>query len=416
MNGQFEGNVYDTLKRRGFVKQCTDEDAVRARFGAGPVAAYIGFDPTARSLHAGSLVPIMGLVHLELSGHKPIALVGGGTGLIGDPSGKTEQRQLLTREDLRSNFDAVKRQLGRFLDFDGGKAIAVDNAEWLEPLNYVTFLRDIGRHFSVNKMLSYEAYRLRMEKGLSFLEFNYQICQAYDFLVLHQRYGCALQMGGDDQWGNIVAGTDLIRRVDGGEAHGLTFPLLATATGEKMGKTARGAVWLDPELTPPYDYYQYWVNVDDRDVGRFLNLFTLLPDDEVARLSALAGAEIREAKSALAFEATRICHGEAAAIDARRGAQAAFAGGGDVDAMPTTEVARARLAVADGLRAADLFVEVGLCASKGEATKLFKSGAGWAGSKALADHTSVVSADDFDGGQIVLRAGKKKRHRVVLVD
>jgi tyrosyl-tRNA synthetase len=416
MSGPFEGNVYDTLKRRGFVKQCTDEDAVRERFGAGPVTAYIGFDPTARSLHAGSLVPIMGLVHLELAGHKPIALVGGGTGLIGDPSGKTEQRQLLTREDLRSNFDAVRRQLGRFLDFDGGKAFAVDNAEWLEPLNYVAFLRDIGRHFSVNKMLSYEAYRLRMEKGLSFLEFNYQICQAYDFLVLHQRYGCALQMGGDDQWGNIVAGTDLIRRVAGAEAFGLTFPLLATASGEKMGKTARGAVWLDPELTTPYDYFQYWVNVDDRDVPRFLMMFTLLPDDEVARLSALGGAEIREAKAALAFEATRICHGDAAAAEARKGALAAFSGGDAVDAMPTAELARARLASADGVRAADLFVEVGLCASKGEATKLFKSGAGWAGSRTLTDHTSVITVEDFEEGQVVLRAGKKRRHRIVLVD
>lgn len=408
-------NVYDTLKRRGFVKQCTDEAAVRARFDEGPVTAYIGFDPTARSLHIGSLVPIMGLVHLERAGHTPIALVGGGTGLIGDPSGKTEQRQLLTRDDLRANFDAVKRQLGRFLDF-GGRARAVDNAEWLEPLNYVTFLRDIGRHFSVNKMLSYEAYRLRMEKGLSFLEFNYQICQAYDFLVLYQRYGCALQMGGDDQWGNIVAGTDLVRRVAGAEAHGLTFPLLATASGEKMGKTARGAVWLDAELTTPYEYFQYWINVDDRDVARFLRLFTLLEEGEIARFSALEGAEIREAKAALAFEATRICHGEPAAVEARQGALAAFSGGGAVDAMPTTELARSRLASGEGVRAVDLFVEVGLCASKGEATKLFKSGAGWAGERALTDHMSGISAEDFTDGQLVLRAGKKRRHRITLGD
>jgi tyrosyl-tRNA synthetase len=414
MSGKHEGDVYDTLARRGFVKQCTDESAVRALFAAGPVAAYIGFDPTARSLHVGSLVPIMGLLHLQRAGHKPIAVVGGGTGLIGDPSGKTEQRQLLTREELRGNFDAIARQLGRFLDFDGGRAIAVDNAEWLEPLNYVTFLREIGRHFSVNKMLSYEAYRLRMEKGLSFLEFNYQICQAYDFLVLHQRYGCALQMGGDDQWGNIVAGTDLVRRVAGGEVHGLTFPLLATASGEKMGKTARGAVWLDAELTSPYEYYQYWINVDDRDVARFLRLFTLLDEGELARLAALEGAEIREAKAALALEATRICHGDAAAEEARRGALAAFAGGDAVDAMPTAALPRARFA--GGVRAADLFVEIGLCASKGEASKLFKSGGGWAGARALTDHTSVITADDFEGGQLVLRAGKKRRHRITLAD
>ena len=416
MSGSNGTNFYDVLQRRGFVKQCTDEAAVRALFAAGPVTAYIGFDPTARSLHAGSLVPIMGLMHLERAGHKPIALVGGGTGLIGDPSGKTEQRQLLTREVLRANFDAIRAQLGRFLDFAGGGAFAVDNAEWLEPLNYVDFLREIGRHFSVNKMLSYEAYRQRMEKGLSFLEFNYQLCQAYDFLILHQRYGCALQMGGDDQWGNIVAGTDLIRRVEGKEAFGLTFPLLATASGAKMGKTARGAVWLDPELTSAYDYYQYWVNVDDRDVIRFLRMFTFVAEEEIARYAALEGAELREAKAALAFEATRICHGDEAARGARTGAFAAFSGGDAVDAMPTAKLPGSRFASPDGVRAADLFVEVGLCASKGEATKLFKSGGGWAGDRRLDDHTACITTADFNEGQLVLRAGKKKRHRIVLAE
>jgi tyrosyl-tRNA synthetase len=405
-------NLYDTLRERGFLKQCSDEPAVRELLSGPPAHVYIGFDPTAPSLHAGSLVPIMALVHVQRAGHVPVALVGGGTGLIGDPSGKTEQRQLLTRETLRANFEGIQAQLGRFLDFDGGRAVAVDNAEWLEPLNYIEFLREIGRHFSVNKMLSYEAYRLRMEKGLSFLEFNYQLLQAYDFLVLFRRYGCRLQMGGDDQWGNILAGTDLIRRVEGAEAHALTFPLLTTAGGAKMGKTAAGALWLDAALTAPYDYYQYWVNVDDRDVGRFLGLFTLLPMDEVRGLAAIEGAAIREAKARLAFEATALLHGPEEADRARRGAQAAFGGQGPAEDMPAFEFDRARLA--GGLRAADLFVESGLCSSKGEATALFRAGGGWVGERCLRGHTEVLEERDFPGGAAVLRAGRKRVLRVLL--
>jgi tyrosyl-tRNA synthetase len=409
-----EQNYYDVLAERGFVKQCTSEEGVRELLGTGPAAAYIGFDPTATSLHAGSLVPIMALMHLQRTGHRPIVLVGGGTGLIGDPSGKTEQRKLLGRDDLRANFDAIKAQLGRFIDFDGAGALAVDNAEWLEPLNYIDFLRDIGRHFSVNRMLSFEAYKIRMEKGLSFLEFNYQLCQAYDFLVLYQRFGCRLQMGGDDQWGNIVSGTDLIRRVEGAEAYGLTFPLLTTATGTKMGKTAKGALWLDAALTSSYDYYQYWVNVDDRDVGRFLGLFTLLQMDEVRRLGALEGAELREAKQALAFEATRICHGVDAAKQAREGAEAAFGGGEARTAIPTTSIARARLE--EGVRAVELFVETGLCKSNGEATKLFRGGGGRVGERRLEDHKATVGVGDFTDGETILQAGKKRRHRLVIDD
>jgi tyrosyl-tRNA synthetase len=405
-------NLYDTLRERGFLKQCSDEPAVRGLLAGPPAHVYIGFDPTAPSLHAGSLVPIMALVHVQRAGHVPIALVGGGTGLVGDPSGRAEQRQLLSRETLRANFDGIRAQLGRFLDFDGGRAVAVDNAEWLEPLNYIDFLREIGRHFSVNKMLSYEAYRLRMEKGLSFLEFNYQLLQAYDFLVLFRRCGCRLQMGGDDQWGNILAGTDLIRRVEGAEAHALTSPLLTTAGGAKMGKTASGAVWLDAARTTPYNYYQYWVNVDDRDVGRFLGLFTLLPMDEVGRLAALEGAEIREAKARLAFEATALLHGPDEAERARRGAGAAFGGEGSADDMPTFTLPRSRLD--EGLRAADLFVESGLCASKGEATKLFRAGGGWIGERCLLGHTDSVGRADFADGAAILRAGRKRIVRVVL--
>jgi tyrosyl-tRNA synthetase len=408
-------NPVDVFKERGFFKQCTDEDSVRALFdGDGPVMAYIGFDPTAPSLHVGSLVPIMALGHLQQAGHNPIAVIGGGTGLVGDPSGKTEQRQLLTREDLRRNFEAIRSQLGKFIDFEGGQAIAIDNSEWLDQLNYIEFLREIGRHFSVNKMLSFEAYKIRMEKGLSFLEFNYQLLQAYDFLVLFRERGCRLQMGGDDQWGNIVAGTDLIRRVTGGEAHGLTFPLLQTAAGEKMGKTARGAVWLDGDRLSPYDYYQFWVNVDDRDVGRFLGLFTYLPMDEVARLKALEGAELREAKQVLAREATRICHGKAAADEARAGAEAAFGGAGDAEKMPTARIGRSRLEA--GIRATELFVEVGLCGSKGQAGKLFAGGGGRVGERLLESHAEMVTSNDLEAGQVVLRAGKKRFVRVVVVD
>lgn len=406
-------NVYDILKERGFLKQCTNDEAVRAMFEEGPVTAYIGFDPTAPSVHVGTLVPIMGLMHLQRAGHRPIVVVGGGTGLIGDPSGKTEQRKLLTRETLRDNFDGIRAQLGRFLDFDGGKSVAVDNADWLESLNYVDFLREIGRHFSVNKMLSFEAYKIRLEKGLSFLEFNYQLCQAYDFLVLFRERGCRLQMGGDDQWGNIVAGTDLIRRVESAEAFGLTFPLLTTASGGKMGKTAAGAVWLDPGLTSPYEYYQYWINVDDRDVERFLKLFTFLSLDEIKRLSRLGGADIREAKEVLAFEATVVCHGEEAAVSAREGALAAFKGGGDRESMPSTNIAGGRLK--DGIRATDLFVEIGLCASRGEATKAFKGGGGWVGKRQLKSHTDIVNSNDIEGGEMILRIGKKRRHRIVVL-
>jgi tyrosyl-tRNA synthetase len=405
-------NLFDEFKERGFFKQCTDDEAVRVMFEEGPVTAYIGFDPTARSLHVGSLVPIMALKLLERAGHKPIAVVGGGTGLIGDPSGKTEQRQMLTRDDLRDNYRAIRVQLGKFIDFEGGRAVALDNAEWIEPLNYVTFLRDIGKFFSVNRMLSFEAYKLRMEKGLSFLEFNYQLLQAYDFLVLFQRYGCRLQIGGDDQWGNIVSGTDLIRRVENEAAYGLTLPLLTTASGAKMGKTAKGAVWLDGDMVSPYDYYQFWINVDDRDVRRFLGLFTLLPMDEVRRLGALEGAETREAKQVLAFEATAICHGVDAARAARSGAEAAFSGAGSAEDIPTTRIPKSRLR--DGLRANELFLEVGLCQSKGQAAKLFKGGGGFVGDRCLRDHNERVVLDDFADNEVMLRAGKKKRHRLIL--
>src|SRR5512137_2417562 len=294
--------------------------------GDGPITYYVGFDSTATSLHAGSLVPIMAMVHLRRAGHRTIAVVGSGTTMVGDPSGKTEMRQMLDEATIRAQGQAILIQLARYLHFDGTNTIAVDNADWLLPLHYVAFLRDIGRHFSVNRMLAAEAYRMRLEKGLSFIEFNYQILQAYDYLVLHRKYGCALQVGGDDQWGNILAGTDLIRRLHQAETYALTFPLVTTATGTKMGKTAAGAVWLSADRTSPFDFYQYFVNVDDRDVGRFLKLLTFLPLDEIARLAALEGAELRLAKQALAFAVTTIVHGEGEATRAQDAARAAFGG------------------------------------------------------------------------------------------
>ena len=321
-------DVLTTLRERGFVQQINDEPGLAAPLARGPVTFYAGFDPTAPSLQVGSLVPLMAMAHLARAGHRPIAVLGGGTSMVGDPSGHTEMRQMITPETIAANRQAIEPQVRRFLAAAGDSLVVVDNAEWLLPLNYLEFLRDIGRHFSVNRMLAAEAYKQRLEKGLSFIEFNYQILQAYDFLVLSRRYGCTLQMGGDDQWGNILAGTDLIRRVDQKEAFALTFPLMVTATGAKMGKTAAGAVWLSPELTSVFDFYQYFINVDDRDVGRFLKLFTFLPLPEIERLTAVQGAELRAAKQALAFEATRIVHGDEAAEAAQRAAAAAFGGGG----------------------------------------------------------------------------------------
>ncbi len=302
-------NVLDTFEERGFVEQVTDREELLKALGD-PTTCYIGFDPTASSLHVGSLVPIMSLAHMQRAGHRPIALVGGGTTLVGDPSGKTEMRRLMSREEINRNAEGIKKQLSRFLDFSLEKALMLNNADWLVGLNYIEFLRDIGRHFSVNRMLAAESYKVRLESGLSFIEFNYMLLQAYDYWHLFKHYQCRLQMGGNDQWGNILAGADLIRRMEGEVVHALTFPLITTSSGIKMGKTHKGAVWLDPELTSPYDYYQYWINQDDKDVERFLALFTFLPMEEVRRLGSLMGEGIREAKEVLAFEATALCHGE----------------------------------------------------------------------------------------------------------
>jgi tyrosyl-tRNA synthetase len=408
-------NAYDILEERGFLEQCSDEQRVRKMLES-PQTCYIGFDPTSDSFHCGSLVPIMALAHMQRAGHRVIALMGGGTSMIGDPSGKTELRQLMTPEEIESNSEGLKDQLEHFLDFGSGRALMLNNADWLRPLNFIEFLRDIGRHFSVNKMLAAESYRSRLETGLNFIEFNYMLLQAYDFLHLYREYGCTIQMGGNDQWGNILAGADLIRRVEGGDAEAITFPLLTTASGSKMGKTEKGAVWLDPERTPPYEYYQYWINVDDRDVGRFLSLFTFLDIDEIRRLSSLAGAEVREAKEILAYECTRILHGEDAALEARDASRSLFSGGGrpSGDAVPAVEVSHGRLA--GGIPAFVLFAEVGLAGSRGEARRLVEQGGAYVNGRRLGSFDEIISTDDVEEGVVLLRAGKKKYLSVHPVD
>ena len=374
---------------------------------------YIGYDPTARSLHIGSLLTIMAMAHMQRAGHRPLVIVGGGTAMVGDPSGRTEMRQMLSQDTIAQNVQALREQLQRYLSFEGDNgAIVVNNADWLAELKYIDFLRDIGRHFSVNRMLTFEAYKQRLETGLSFLEFNYQLLQAYDFLVLFQRYGCVLQIGGDDQWGNMVAGVELIRRVADGEAFVLTFPLLATASGQKMGKTAAGAIWLDAELTSPYEFYQFWINVDDRDVERFLKYYTFLPLEEIARLGALQGAELRQAKEILAFEVTKLTHGEDEARKAQDAAHALFEGTGELTGVPETTMPQVRLTA--GVPVIDLLVETGLAASKSAARRLIQQGGASLNGTRLAQLEAVVTSADLHDGALLLRAGKKHYHRVVV--
>jgi len=407
-------NAYDIFEERGFIEQCSDTERLRKMLEK-PLTCYIGFDPTSDSFHCGSLVPIMALAHMQRAGHRVIALMGGGTAMIGDPSGKTELRQLMTPEQIEANASGLKKQLSHFIDFSSDRALMLNNAEWLMPLNFIEFLRDIGRHFSVNKMLAAESYRMRLETGLNFIEFNYMLLQAYDFLHLFREEGCTLQMGGNDQWGNILAGSDLIRRVEGGDAEALTFPLLTTAAGAKMGKTEKGAIWLDPQRTSPYDYYQYWINTDDRDVGKFLALFTFLPMEEVTRLSSLEGAEIRYAKEVLARECTAILHGQKAAAEAMEASRALFSEGGAAagDAVPTFEFELARLR--EGVPVFVIFTEAGLVKSRGEARRLVQQGGAYVNGRRVEQFDEDVTAGDIEDGFVLLRAGKKKYMRLLPV-
>ncbi len=404
-------NVLETFEERGFVEQMTDRAELSKALDA-PITCYIGFDPTASSLHVGSLVPIMSLAHMQRAGHRPIALVGGGTTLVGDPSGKTEMRRLMSREEINRNGEGIKKQLSRFIDFGSEKALMLNNADWLCDLNYIEFLRDIGRHFSVNRMLAAESYKVRMESGLSFIEFNYMLLQAYDYWHLFKHFQCRLQMGGNDQWGNILAGADLIRRMDGEVVHALTFPLITTSSGIKMGKTHKGAVWLDSELTPPYDYYQYWINQDDKDVERFLALFTFLPMEDVRKLGALKGEGIREAKEVLAFEATALCHGQGEAEKARSAARELFGGGGSEPSESVPTCPLEALELGQGVAAYLLFEKCGLCKTRGEARRLLSQGGGYVNGKRIEAFDQVVGSKDLANGSILLRAGKKKYVRV----
>ena len=405
-------NILEVFEARGFFEQSTDKASL-SQMLAQPTTCYIGFDPTAKSLHVGSLLPIMSLVHMQNAGHRPVVLVGGGTALVGDPSGKTEMRRIMSREEIDENAMGLKKQLSSFIDFNNDRAVMVNNADWLTELKYVDFLRDIGRHFSVNRMLAAESYRMRMETGLSFIEFNYMLLQAYDFWHLFKYHDCRLQMGGNDQWGNILAGADLIRRLEGEVVHGLTFPLLTTASGIKMGKTHKGAVWLDGEMTSPYDYYQYWVNQDDGDIGRFLAIFTLLDMDEINRLKKLKGSEIREAKKILAYEATCLCHGKNNADQARAAAEGLFgrSKGGSDKSAPSYEIGREILE--DGIPAYILFENAGLCKTRGEARRLISQGGGYLNDQKISVFDQTVGIDDLVEDGLLLRAGKKRYMKIV---
>ena len=406
-------NVYDILKERGFIEQVTHEEELRELFGKESVTFYIGFDPTADSLHVGHFVQMIVMAHMQRAGHRPIALLGGGTTMVGDPSGRTDMRQMLSQEEINDNAEKFKVQFQRVIDFDGGKAIMDNNAKWLLDLNYVDFLREIGVHFSVNRMLTAECYKSRLEKGLTFIEFNYMLMQSYDFLELYRRYGCKLQLGGDDQWSNIISGVDLVRRVEGESVYGMTFTLLTTSEGQKMGKTQSGAVWLDPEKTSPFDFYQYWRNIDDADVEKCLSLLTFIPMEEVKRLGSLPGNEINEAKKVLAFEVTALVHGEEEARKAQKAAEALFDGGGDLDLVPSTEVEKASLV--SGINVIDALVLTKLSTSKGEARRLVNQGGFSLNDEKIKSIDYIIGVDDIEDNGIMLKKGKKTYHRIVVI-
>lgn len=429
-------NVLDTLFERGFIEKTTHDEDLRRFLSKGSAPCYIGFDPTASSLHIGSLVPIMSLAHMQRHGHQPIALVGGGTGLVGDPSGKTEMRQLLTEEEVNKNVLGLKKQLSRFINFSGDKALLLNNADWLTKIEYIPFLRDIGRHFSVNRMVKAESYKVRLEseEGLNFIEFNYMLLQAYDFLELCKQNNCRIQMGGSDQWGNIVAGIDLIRRVRQQTAYGITFPLITTSSGAKMGKTAKGAVWLDPERTSPYEYYQYWINTDDRDIARFIALFTFLPMEEVNEVEKLTGADLNSAKGVLAFEATKLAHGNDAAVKAYQGAKSMFGTRmvskeifpsstipreleTDTSDKSTGDIPCSDFTVAqlkEGIPAFKLFNRVGLSKSGGAARRLIEQGGAYINGRRVEVFDCMINMNDIEDMAILLRAGKKRYHKIVI--
>lgn len=407
MDITMEGNVFDVLKERGLIAQTTHEEEIRELLGKEKVTFYIGFDPTADSLHVGHFLQMVVMRHMQNYGHRPIALVGGGTGMVGDPSGRTDMRKMMTPEIINHNCECFKKQLSSVVDFSDGKAIMVNNADWLLKLNYVDFLRDIGTCFSVNKMLTAECFKQRLEKGLSFLEFNYMLMQSYDFLMLSREYGCKIELGGDDQWSNILGGIDLCRRKDQKQVYGMTFTLLTNSEGKKMGKTASGAVWLDPEKTSPYDFYQYWVNVQDADVIKCIKLLTFIPMEQVREMEKWEGAELNKAKKILAYEVTKLVHGEAEADKVKAAAEAVFSGGGVSADMPSAQVADA---VGKGML--DLLVEIGLLASKGEARRLIQQNGLSVNDSKITDPNTVVTEDMFTSDGMIIKKGKKTFFRV----
>lgn len=403
-------SVFDVLRERGFIQQLTHEDEIKELLEKEKITFYIGFDPTADSLHVGHFLGMMVMAHMQRAGHRPICLLGGGTAMVGDPSGKSDMRRMMTPAEINNNAARFKKQMARFIDFADGKALILNNADWLMKLNYVEVLREIGVHFSVNRMLTAECFKQRLEKGLSFLEFNYMLMQSYDFLELFRRHNCIMQCGGDDQWSNILAGADLIRRKESKPAFGMTFTLLTTSDGRKMGKTEKGALWLDPLKTSPYDFYQYWRNVDDADVEKCLALLTFLPMEEVRRLGSLKDQEINTAKKALAFEVTKLVHGQTEAVQAQQAAEALFGGAGALDNAPTVAIAESMV----GTKLIEVLAATAIVASKSEARRLIAQGGLYLGDVKVTDQNMILGADFFENHTLLVRKGKKNYHRLVI--
>ncbi len=406
-------NVYDLLQERGFIAQVTHEEEVKKLLAEKSVTFYIGFDPTADSLHVGHFLQLMVMAHMQQAGHRPIVLIGGGTAMVGDPSGKNDMRKMMTREIVSHNVESFKTQISKFIDFSNDRAIMVDNGDWLLGLNYVEFLRDVGVHFSVNRMLTAECFKSRMEKGLTFLEFNYMLMQSYDFLVLNRKYDCQMELGGDDQWSNILGGLELCRKSDGKSVYGMTFTLLTTSEGKKMGKTESGAVWLDPAKTTPYEFYQYWRNISDNDVEKCLALLTFLPMEEVRRLGSLTDAGINQAKAILAFEVTKIVHGEEEANKAKEAAEALFGGKGSSDNIPFIEVKAAELEA--GIKITDLLVLSELTPSKSEARRAVQQGGVAINENKVTSFDYTVGKSDLVEGEMLLQKGKKSFVKIKVV-
>ncbi len=406
-------NVFDVLRERGYIEQCTHEEEIRDLLDKEPVTFYIGFDPTADSLHIGHYIQIMVMSIMQQHGHRPIALLGGGTTMIGDPSDRTGMRNIMTQEIISQNAENFKKVFEKFLDFSEGKAIMDNNAEWLLPLNYLEFMRDVGVHFSVNRMLAADCYKNRMEQGLTFFEFGYMLMQSYDFYVLNQKYDCKMQFGGNDQWSNIIGGIELTRKKAGKQVYGMTFSLLTNSEGNKMGKTEKGALWLDRNKTSPYEFYQYWRNIGDADVEKCLALLTFLPMDEVRRLGALKDAEINKAKEVLAYEVTKLIHSEEDAIKAQEAARALFGGGADSENMPTTELSKSELG--EGMNVIDLMVRAGLIKTKSEGRRLIEQPGGAVNDNIIPDVAVSATESDFADGKLIIKKGKKVFHKVKLV-